>query len=423
MDVCFGAYFIGLALLSGVAAYNQQTSWWGFISQLSFPITNLIISQVSFRLKNPTPFEIFRLSLNCIFFAPLAFLLTDGALDQYWITAAMLTLGSSIIVMSITSNPTHGKIIVCAYVTMMVLVATFSPKPVNWYLFGMYAGLALMLGSFITQTMEVLTKSLRRESEHTQELERSQKIIMDQQQALVSSSKMSALGEMAGGVAHEINNPLAVIKTLSAQLLEVIEEQNIDRPLAKEMATQIESTTDRIAKIVRSMRSFSRDGSNDPYQSVNIHQLIEETLSFCRERFIGHGTPVTVESFNKNLCIEGRYTELSQVLLNLFNNAHDAILHHTDKWIKVSVSDQQDWVELHITDSGTGISPEVQNKMFQPFFTTKEIGAGTGMGLSISTGIIDSHSGELRLNNKCKNTSFVIRLPKFQKPARSKSAA
>jgi len=96
------------------------------------------------------------------------------------------------------------------------------------------------------------------------------------------------------------------------------------------------------------------------------------------------------------------------------NNAHDAIAARAEKWIKISVVDGNGFLEIKVTDSGTGISAEIREKIFQPFFTTKEIGKGTGMGLSISSGIIKNHCGELRVDEKCPNTCFSIRLPKKQ---------
>jgi len=228
---------------------------------------------------------------------------------------------------------------------------------------------------------------------------------------------MSALGEMAGGVAHEINNPLAVIKNISGQLQEVLDDDPLDISLIKDMASQVENTTNRIAKIVQGLRSFSRDGSKDPFHMVNIQRLVEETLSFCNERFKNDGTQILVEDFDKNLCFDGRATEVSQVLLNLLNNAHDAITGFKEKWIKISVVDQSNWMNIQVTDCGGGIPIEVREKIFQPFFTTKDIGKGTGMGLSISVGIIKGHNGELKLDTQCPNTRFVIRLPKKQSVA------
>lgn len=231
---------------------------------------------------------------------------------------------------------------------------------------------------------------------------------------LLNSSKMSALGEMAGGVAHEINTPLAIIKTLSEQLREVVEDEPLDKVLVTDMVGNVEKTADRIAKIVQGLRSFSRGGDQDPFHKVIVCDLIHDTLSFCGERFKSDGTIVTIKDFDKNLFFDGRSNEISQVLLNLLNNANDAISSYKEKWIDISVVEHKEWLEIQVTDCGGGIPADVRDKIFQPFFTTKEIGKGTGLGLSISLGIIQKHNGELKLDTSCQNTRFVIRLPKKQ---------
>ena len=238
-------------------------------------------------------------------------------------------------------------------------------------------------------------------------------MLAKQQQVIVTTSKMSALGEMAGGIAHEINNPLAAIRNLSGQLQEVMDDDPIDRALVKGMALRVEQSTSRIAKIVQGLRSFSRDGSQDPVEQVQVFQLVEETLNLCKERFKNQGIEMVLDPIDSGLSVEGRPTELSQVLLNLLNNAHDAVEALQHKWIRVSAADTSDGrVEIQVTDSGSGVSPQVREKLFQPFFTTKEIGKGTGIGLSISRGLIQRHHGELTLDPECGNTRFLIRLPK-----------
>lgn len=231
---------------------------------------------------------------------------------------------------------------------------------------------------------------------------------------LSHSSKMSSLGEMAGGVAHEINNPLAVIKNVSGQIIEILDDEPIDKSLLKEMATIVETTIDRIAKIVQGLRSFSRDGSRDPFLQVNVYRLIDETVNLCHERFKNHGINLMVEDFDKELCFEGREVEISQVLLNLFNNSFDAIEKNKEKWVRIAVLSGGDWLEIQVTDSGKGIPLEIQEKIFDPFFTTKEVGKGTGLGLNISMGIIQNHNGQFKIDSECANTRFAIRLFKKQ---------
>lgn len=247
--------------------------------------------------------------------------------------------------------------------------------------------------------------------ERTQALVDSQEKVIAQQAALTASSKLSSLGEMAGGVAHEINNPLAVISQLSAQVIELVDEVPIDQSTIKMMLNKIDSTTQRIAQIVKGLRTFSRDAKNDSYENVTIAQLLEDTFSFCKERMRTHGIKLIVDDFPKEVSIEARVTELSQVVLNLLNNSCDALEKVEEKWIRVSVSKTQHTVSLSIIDSGTGIDESVRSKIFNPFFTTKELGKGTGLGLSISIGIIQSHGGTLTLDQNQRNTAFIITLP------------
>ena len=234
----------------------------------------------------------------------------------------------------------------------------------------------------------------------------------EHQARMVNASRTSALGEMAGGIAHEINSPLATICVLSSQIQELLTDETLDLKAIQDMAQAIETTGTRISKIINGMRSFSRDESHAPFKLTTIDTVVEETLSFCRDRFRNHGITLELEPVLKNLQIECHSTQISQVILNLLNNAFDAIEHLTEKWVRISGENREHSVHVSITDSGNGIPRHIQKKLFQPFFTTKEIGKGTGLGLDISKKIIKAHGGTLSLNNECKNTQFIIYLPK-----------
>lgn len=233
------------------------------------------------------------------------------------------------------------------------------------------------------------------------------------QMQMIQSNKMASLGEMASGIAHEINNPLAIIKMAALQL-----QKNItpDNAILKSSVARIDSTVDRISKIIQGLRTFSRDGRNDPFELVSFDKMIEDILSFCNERLKHHSIKLIKDDLNPNLVFEGRQIEISQVLLNLFNNAIDALdsSDFTDKWIKISAKNDGAYLEIKISDSGPGISLETQSKMFQPFFTTKEIGKGTGLGLSLSLTIIKNHLGEIYLDSESPYTCFVLKLPNKQ---------
>ncbi len=228
--------------------------------------------------------------------------------------------------------------------------------------------------------------------------------------SLQHSAKMSSLGEMAGGIAHEINNPLSIIQGKSSQLRRLIDSGNFTTEIARDFLSKIESTTERISKIVKGLRMFSRDTSKVQFTQNSVTQIIEETLVLCGERLHQHGITVT-SKIPEDAIIVCNPTQISQVLLNLLNNAHDAVFKTQYPWIRVEVEKQMDQVLISVIDSGQGISPEIVEKIMQPFFTTKPVGVGTGLGLSISLGIIKAHYGEFKIDLKNPNTCFVIQLP------------
>ncbi len=251
--------------------------------------------------------------------------------------------------------------------------------------------------------------------ERTAELKKSQDLVTEQQQALAVSSKMSALGEMAGGVAHEINTPLAII----GMRLELLHENLLDGSYTvetiKESLAVIQKTTDRIGKIVKGLKFFATDGRREEMRRCSIKDLVDETTSFCKEKFSNHGVDLQINTHSPvELFGECRSVEISQVILNLLNNAFDAIQGSDKMWVKIDTRDLGNDVEIAVTDSGLGIPDAIQKKLMQPFFTTKDVGKGTGLGLSISNGIMRAHRGKLYYDSKSPNTRFVLVLPKFK---------
>lgn len=257
--------------------------------------------------------------------------------------------------------------------------------------------------------------TVRAEAAKAQELAELNQQLKDSKAQAIEAGKFAALGEMASGIAHEINNPLAIIHGRASQLRDLVTDDNMNPQDILKIAERIEVTAMRAARIIRSLRSFAHDARNEPTESVPIQTIFDETLDLCKEKFKSHGIAI-IESPRPAVSIDCRSFQIAQVLLNLLNNAHDAIETLDEKWIKLDVSDENKDVTISVTDSGSGIPAEVVAKMMQPFFTTKPVGKGTGLGLSISRGIIEAHHGELRIDQTCANTRFVIRLPK-QQPA------
>ena len=228
---------------------------------------------------------------------------------------------------------------------------------------------------------------------------------------LAHAAKMSALGEMAGSVAHEINNPLAVIQLISSQVVDLVQQEKFDTQLVRTLCGKVLRTSERIARIVKGMRTFSRDSTRDPFTPVKARTLIDEVVGLSQERFQNLGVALKLGVIADDLVFDGRATQLSQVLLNLLNNACDAVSEIAEKWIEIEVARAGSIVEFRITDSGQRIPEETRKKVFQPFFTTKMVGKGTGMGLSISLGLVEAHQGKIFLDESSPHTCFVVQLP------------
>lgn len=238
-----------------------------------------------------------------------------------------------------------------------------------------------------------------------------------QQAKLISSAKMSSLGEMAGEIAHEINNPLSVIVGRSEHLLRMLQKPAKDqidlKPILNDGLNKIYETSIRIAKIINGLRTFSRNAENDPKERTSLRNIIQDTLDLCAERFKYHNVNINVDLGEcESVEIVCRAVQISQVLLNLLNNSYDAIERLEDKWIEVKLRSTPTTVTLSVIDSGHGIPENIQDKIMQPFFTTKEVGKGTGLGLGISKAIVEDHDGTLYYDKKSPNTRFVIEIPR-----------
>ena len=252
----------------------------------------------------------------------------------------------------------------------------------------------------------------------------------------LNSARMSALGEMAGGMAHEINNPLMIIYAKLTAIKRLV-NQNSPQNSGSEILKNIEkaeTTIERISKIIRGLRTIARDGEKDPFQTTSIQSLIQDAAELCRHRLKSKGIDFVVQSETQasEEVIECRPTQVIQVLLNLIGNSIDALEEGNSsdrkkeseqellaqakiKRITLSVTVQGDQVDFRVQDTGPGVPESLKEKIMQPFFTTKEVGKGTGLGLSISKGIAESHHGSLFLDSKVtEGGCFILRIPRVQ---------
>lgn len=245
-------------------------------------------------------------------------------------------------------------------------------------------------------------------------LDAAEKLIEIQQARLLESARLATLGETAAGIAHEINNPLTIIQARTSMLSIAAKNGNAPPEVVIDACEKISSTVERMAKIVRGLKTVARDTVAAPEElsEVDAKAWFEDTISFCHEKFKLASIPLLIPELPKGIKIVCRPVELSQVILNLLNNAYDAVSANPEKWVKIGFAELDGEFSITVTDSGLGISSEISEKIFTAFFTTKDVGKGTGLGLSISKKIVESQNGKLNYLADSLNTCFEIRIPK-----------
>lgn len=234
-----------------------------------------------------------------------------------------------------------------------------------------------------------------------------------QRQKLESSARLTALGEMAGGIAHEINTPLGTIVLRSEQIGRILKKDPPDLENAIKFSGIILSVAKRIEYIVKSLRIVSRTADADSFIRSSLKDIVQETLALSATRLENRGVKIIVDEVREDLQIECKPVQISQILLNLISNAQDAVRDQTeDRWIRIEIAETEDNVRIGVIDSGHGIPTALTDKILLPFFTTKPINEGTGLGLSISKGIAEAHGGSLVYAAEQANTTFYLTLPK-----------
>jgi PAS domain S-box-containing protein len=243
------------------------------------------------------------------------------------------------------------------------------------------------------------------------ELRRSQQLLDEHRIKMVAAAKLTALGEMAGGVAHEVNNPLAIIHG-NADLLRIwAQTGEINQARLVELSETITATSRRIAKIVRALRTISRNAEHDPPEPALVGALLDQVVSLSAARARDERILLKVDPVPPHLAVSCRPAQVSQIILNLLNNAFYACS-EGERWVHVEVRELEKQVEIAVIDGGPGVSSGKREKLFQPFFTTKPVGVGTGLGLSIAAALAAGHGGSLTFDESHPRTRFVLTLPK-----------
>jgi C4-dicarboxylate-specific signal transduction histidine kinase len=247
------------------------------------------------------------------------------------------------------------------------------------------------------------------------------KIVLEQ---ILREKRIEALSHMAGGLAHEISNPLAIIHAMASDLRELATD---NKPLESnhvlEVSDTIVRTSDRAMRILRGLKGFGREAGQDPMEYALIEGIIGECLELQDARFERHHVQLRLAVAKDLPPVFCRETQIGQIVTNLINNALDAIIQakSAERWVALAATQLGDNLCIDVTDSGPGVEDQYKKRLMEPFFTTKHNSLGMGIGLSLSCAIAQDHQGSLSLLEETANTRFRLLLPLNPNPTREKS--
>ena len=261
------------------------------------------------------------------------------------------------------------------------------------------------------EQLAIAIENARLHSEMEQQVEERTKALKQTQAQLVQSGKLAAVGTLAAGVAHELNQPLMIIRGYAQELLR---DQAVTDEEIRDNLWRIEAQTDRMAAIINHLRDFSRE-SKGRREATHLNKVVQGALAFLGQQLQTKHITVVQKLDPALPPVWADPLQIEQVFLNLITNARDAMEPAGAGTITIRTESVQDnRVGLSVTDTGPGIPDEIRTRIFDPFFTTKEVGKGTGLGLSICHGIIEKHGGELTMESPVadgRGARFTIILP------------
>ena len=231
-----------------------------------------------------------------------------------------------------------------------------------------------------------------------------EKLILNIEQELSSSKKLASLGGLSGGLAHEINNPLTILSGRISSLNKMLLNDEVDRDKMLHACSRAKSSVKRIDSIVNALRTFSREEYVEDFKELELLGLLNETLDGFSE---SDRLKITLNFPDSSQMIKGNAVLLQRVFTNLLRNSLDAVKEVEGAWVKIGLK-QNGPIVLSFKDNGAGIKSDVAEYIMEPFFTTKAVGKGSGLGLSLSQNIMNLHGGSLKLNQESGDTEFLV---------------
>jgi len=286
-------------------------------------------------------------------------------------------------------------------------------------LFLIFTSLLALLLALIVKLLSLNIGLHKKALNNKDQLKRIEEEFKNSKTKLIQSNKLASLGEIAAGIAHEINQPLQVICIHADMCLDNLHNGHFH--LVEKSVKAIVTQTDRIEKIVKQVGSFGRDSELDNYRSEQPNVIFNNVISIIDNQYKHDNVQLRQVISPLLPSIFCNKTQIEQVLINLLINARDSVENSEKKVVFFKAHAQNHQLYIQISDSGTGIDPNKINDIFTPFYTTKPLGKGTGLGLSISYSIIHQHKGEIKVSSEIGNGSiFTVSIP-FEKPKLKRS--
>lgn len=292
-------------------------------------------------------------------------------------------------------------------------------KPDGTFLF-MFSAMILLALYYIRQTRDFhlqMVAKYKYEVEleiSVQQLKESNSKLVEETARAENASRLAALGDMAGGMAHEINTPLTIIQLRAEEILAATESLGAEE--LKKKLNSVVTAANRIARIIKSLLQISRKGEvPDIFENIKVKNLLDDVMNIYHEKFLLAGVEVNIAEI-PDIEVTTKQALVSQVLLTLFSNAFDQITHQgagsaDPKYLNIFFKVERAKLILCVANSGPAISKSVQAKLFQPFFTTKEVGSGSGLGLSVCKGVFESLKERIWFDKMADDTTFCFSLP------------
>ncbi len=275
---------------------------------------------------------------------------------------------------------------------------------------------SLRLERIVRDRTRQLTKTNIKLANEVEERKQTEEQLRKTQNELIQTGKLAALGQMSASLSHEYNQPLTATKTYAQNAIKYLELGRVDE--AKSNIERISELADRMGEISKHLRNFARK-PNISFGAIAINKVINDALEVMQAQIRAQNVQIKLDIQDENILVKAGHVRLQQVIVNLIANALDAMIGQKNAQIIFSLTKKKNKVMLSIIDNGRGIDEAIIDKIFDPFFSTKQVGEGLGLGLSISYNIIKDFGGSLRAeNNKDKGANFTIILKSGQKAKR-----